>query len=67
MSFPVDILGKVFSGSFRFLRNDAKLRGDHIEAIIRSLGHPSGSISEAIVDTRLSFYFVLQFEDSEVL
>jgi hypothetical protein len=61
MSFPVDILGKAFSGSFRFSRNDANCQ-DHIEQSLNHWGHPSGSISEAIADTRRSFYFVLQLE-----
>ena len=62
MSFPVDILGKAFSGSFRFSRNDANCK-DHIEQSLNHWGHPSGSISGAIADARHSFYFVLQLEE----
>jgi hypothetical protein len=62
MSFPVDILGKAFSRSFRFSRNDANSK-DHIEQSLNHWGHPSGSISEAIADARRSFYFVLQLEE----
>jgi hypothetical protein len=61
MSFPVDILGKAFFGSFRFSRNDANCKG-HIEQSLNHWGHPSGSISEAIADARRSFYLVLQLE-----
>lgn len=57
MSFPVDILGKAFSGSFRFSRNDANSK-DHIEQSLNHWGHPSGSISEAIA---YSAFFLFRF------
>ena len=66
MSFPVDILGKAFSGSFRFSRNDANCK-DHIEQSLNHGAIPVVQISEAIADARRPFYFVLQLEEEEQL
>jgi hypothetical protein len=62
MSFPVDIPGKAFSGSFRFSRNDANSR-DHIEQSLNPWAIPVGSISDAIAGTRRSFYSVCNWEE----
>jgi hypothetical protein len=58
MSFPVDILGKAFSASFRFSRNDANCQGSH-RAIIKSLGHPGGSNLGG--NSRYSAFFLFRF------
>ena len=66
MSFPVDILGKAFSGSFRFSRNDTNGR-DHIEQSLNHWAIQVGSISEAITGTRRSFYSVCNWGREEEL
>ena len=60
-SFPIDILGKAFSASFRFSRNDANCQGSH-RPIIKSLGHPGGSTLGGNSIYSVFFYFGLQLQ-----